>query len=71
MEWQLIETAPKDGSFIDLWVNGERVADCCWQYRLGGGCFAYWGQDAFESPGYVRVTGNITHWRPLPAPPAT
>lgn len=29
MEWQDIETAPKDGTLIDLWtLHGERVPDC-------------------------------------------
>lgn len=28
--WQPISTAPKDGSYVDLWASGERFTDCRW-----------------------------------------
>ena len=65
-EWQPIETAPRDGRRVLVWV-----ADACparhafaslWFFstdgRLGGGA------DGFNGTGW-----NITHWMPLPVPP--
>lgn len=62
--WYPIETAPKDGVLIDLWVSGYddgcRISDCYWSVddqiwwdTAGGGC-------VLEKP---------THWMPLPPPP--
>jgi hypothetical protein len=30
MEWQPIDSAPKDGSLVDLWWEGVRFVDCFW-----------------------------------------
>jgi len=36
MRWQPIETAPKDGTVVDLWtIDGERIPDAFWVERLG------------------------------------
>jgi hypothetical protein len=68
-DWQPIETAPKDGSVIDLWTScGERVPDAKWTRHMG---WVIWGTDSFESPGWERVFPSPTHWMPLPAPPTT
>jgi hypothetical protein len=78
--WQPIETAPKDGTLIDLWcrsffwnADGERQLSV--EFRVAD---ARWMDD-----GWVNTDGNphdvfdafhdalqITHWQPLPAPPA-
>ena len=63
--WQPIETAPRDGTLIDLWA-GERIANCawnvpskCWGERIGvGSGWKYWA-----------VVLDPTHWMPLPAAP--
>ena len=64
-EWQPIETAPKDGTVVDLWNYklNMRCADC----------FMYDGEwsylnDHFET---VSIKGNdmFSHWMPLPEPP--
>jgi hypothetical protein len=73
-EWQPIETAPKEGALIDLWVvasrqwrpHGEasRVTDCRW---LDGRWieYTYDGDDVpVENEHYT-----ATHWMPLPEPP--
>lgn len=64
--WQPIETAPRDGTLIDLWA-GERIANCawnvpskCWAERVGAG---FGGK-------HWAVVNNPTHWMPLPAAPA-
>ena len=76
-EWQPIETAPKDGVTI-LITDGRSVAAGCWAPQLHGDDFAWafvddWSQaDAEEEavkPNAFR-TGSVTHWRPLPTPPA-
>lgn len=57
--WQLIETAPKDGTEVLLFSRGD-MAICYW--RDDGGMTDWtWGLDqAFSLP---------THWMPLPTAP--
>lgn len=55
--WEPIETAPKDGTRIVLWIVNEAQLAC---FEDG-----YWcGED--DQPVY----GTPTHWLPLPPPPA-
>ena len=59
MDWQPIDTAPKDGSFLVQMDNGEmHVAKVHKGARIMivGGAFSF---DRTEKP---------THWMPLPAP---
>lgn len=58
--WQPIESAPRDGTVIDLWANGLRYADAYWD----GGCFS-----VLDSTGYGVEVDEPTHWMPLPASP--
>jgi hypothetical protein len=59
--WQPIETAPKDGTKIDLWhKDGYRVADCRWDIKT-----KLWFTD-----GPFPDDSDVTHWMPLPAAPA-
>lgn len=72
--WQPIETAPKDGSIIDLWVElrnnqfagsfrAQRYTNMHWEvYRWRGG---WRGDDLSHLIGDIRAT----HWMPLPTPP--
>ncbi len=68
-QWLPIETAPKDGTIIDLWMD-DRIADH--QFREPD---AWWLNGA-----WVTVNDDFlvfplpheftpTHWRPLPTPP--
>jgi hypothetical protein len=64
MTWQPIETAPKDGRRVLVWIDDTHTKGCAfanlWFYesgRLGGGAEGYNGD------------WNITHWMPLPDPP--
>ncbi len=73
MTWQLIETAPKDGSYILLagdsgYINTPlRVEVCHWdaQYRPRQPWVNY-ARDSFLDSG-----SEPTHWMPLPEPPST
>jgi hypothetical protein len=69
--WQPIDTAPKDGSKIDLWVRFEerntatRCADSSWDEEAG---------DWHLGPGSYRAKQYVygvfpTHWMPIPASP--
>ena len=69
-EWQPIETAPKDGTDILLWL-GEPFN----QTRLAGFC-RHWGTWVEEEPNdflneeIFGIGCNVpTHWMPLPEPP--
>ena len=60
--WQLIETAPKDGTVIDLWnaACGCRVENASW---FGGVWIAP------DAP--IHEDDDVTHWMPLPEPPSS
>ena len=55
MEWQPIETAPKDGMVL-VWDGYPRIA---WQER------GVWR----DSDEFFAQALNPTHWMPLPDPP--
>lgn len=69
MDWQSIETAPRDGSKF-LAARGHDLYLCHWSSLFLRGI------DGKEQRGWVRSDGppgNVatpTHWMPLPAPPA-
>jgi hypothetical protein len=56
-QWQPIETAPRDGTPVDLWHKvGARIPetwwdaeDCCWSCAMDD--------------------SEFTHWMPMPHPP--
>jgi len=61
MEWQTIDTAPKDGTIVDVWAwmryTNARYLNGVWE---------------FDSPdsGYTEdIPNNPTHWMPLPKAP--
>jgi hypothetical protein len=65
--WQPVETAPKDGTVIDLWLPDGRAPACRWG-RNG------WQIEFAEMPGsfesLVAARGDAaTHWMPLPEGP--
>lgn len=83
-EWQPIETAPKDGTPVDLWLlaTGENDVEfysptasnregrsADWRWEKRGPNRANW----YPLGGFSYPLGpevKATHWRPLPAPPA-
>lgn len=71
--WEPIETAPKDGSEIGLWIvhrGNDYSPDPFQRFSVG-----YWCE-ANRTPGFERPAGweaswigEPTHWQPLPPPP--
>lgn len=58
MKWQPIETAPKDGTLIDVFVTGHgRVCDVYWSFNTKA-----WQNDRVW---YIRAS----HWMPRPESP--
>jgi|GEM_PF-2416298 len=86
LEWQPIETAPKDvmiigGYFDQPWMESHRegrIVQCWWQGEFA--CFISSCREMTMAPGYAidgqtrmlhsPVREDVTHWMPLPAPPA-
>lgn len=69
MTWQPIDTAPLDGTFVDLWVSGPRNAGCrianCWFRKK-------WLEDCLDRgdlPAARMVGDTPTHWMPIPDGP--
>jgi hypothetical protein len=60
MDWQPIETAPKDGTHILFW-DGDGMSVCYWVGRR-------W--DLVQTGAYAEDADCWpTHWMPLPEPP--
>ena len=72
--WLPIETAPKDGTRVDLWADGGRQTNAFWERgewlkhirfvfnrnRPSGDMSGAWRS---------RVVADPSHWMPLPSPP--
>lgn len=78
--WKPIDSAPKDGTEIDLWVPGEfagRYAECYWGKPMhccgeyGSLCDDDWHSldDGWVYGGIGAPPDEPSHWRPLPPPP--
>lgn len=72
MKWQPIETAPKDGTRVDLWADGERVCDAWWNANRGKWMnpqpTTNWGIPVLEDD-EATDGDRATHWMPLPEKP--
>lgn len=69
--WQPINTAPKDGTKVDLWVKSKwygyhRVPDCSWDNHYQ--TFIFFTENGFFS--VEEEYGVPTHWRPIPEGPS-
>ena len=62
MEWQPIETAPKDGAEALVWGPKQ---DCAYLAVWNDG---WWVVDVHPDP-WTELLSSPTHWMPLPAPP--
>ncbi len=77
-DWQPIETAPKDGTLVDLWcerthcyghVEFVRKTDCSWgdiADQFSGTVFQDW-----RGIGETYAENVPINWMPLPDPPKT
>lgn len=70
MEWQPIETVPKDGTMVIVFQNSGEFTHVCpaWWSESGyddytDGCLV-----SSDNKGYGRPCW-VTHWMPLPEPP--
>jgi hypothetical protein len=71
--WQPIETAPKDGTLVDLWYiwwvasldgfDGRRLTNGYWSKANDE--VGHWATREKEMP----VNVKFTHWMPIPEPP--
>ena len=67
-EWQPLQTAPRDGSKLDVWTeNGFRYIDVFWYEgpAYPEGAFVYYDSNLRD---FIDVD-DATHWMPRPAPP--
>lgn len=82
MNWQPIETAPKDGSMFLCWVWAERWSspdgnDSSYPHDVSQIDFCWWRSRAdlpdagyFDAAcGQIGDRQDVTHWMPLPAAP--
>jgi Protein of unknown function (DUF551) len=80
MEWQPIETAPRDGQEFDAWAKdphgGYRVTNVKWGYEDFSvpcdGPFFLENRALDAEPWRYRwqpCEHSLTHWMPLPEPP--
>ena len=72
-EWKTIDSAPRDGTRVDLWVPGiGRVTDAAWQKADHVPLYG-WHHQAWYDPEWPedgREWVEPTHWMPIPEPPA-
>ena len=79
--WAPIESAPKNGTRVDLWVEryyiedhskpdveyeGMRIADCYWNENAATGLT---GWHTYEGGKYLEHSWSVTHWMPIPDGP--
>lgn len=76
MEWQPIETAPKDGTSIMVWADGYRWPEIVKYEKYDEedameiGAEGYWtfSEDLLSAVANVEED-FLTHWMPIPEPP--
>lgn len=73
-EWQLIETAPTDGTRILGWVKPDQWSPNGYAYVVRWEHYQRPGDDGqmgawTEAAGEGYATFRLSHWRPLPEPP--
>jgi hypothetical protein len=69
--WRPIETAPKDGTKVDLWRLSDKWQAVAEGRRITDAWFAdgRWRHEDYDYGHERSVSGHITHWMPLPEGP--
>lgn len=67
MEWQPIETFPKDGTAVMVWNGSSRAL--AWWKEYYDGSVAIQRQNLVGEPVGIGILDPETHWMPLPSPP--
>lgn len=67
-EWQLIETAPKDGRWLLLFGDGVGFGSCKF-IGYYGGRHGYDDVHTWRETGFNAYAAEPTHWMPLPESP--
>jgi hypothetical protein len=68
--WRSMETAPKDGTMIDLWIGTSRQPDCYWCKGSDiHGVSPGWTFDDETAGRSYEIDGEATFWMPRPDPP--
>ena len=66
--WYDIASAPKNGSPVDLWINGYRVTNCQWDETK-----KEWTEGWLDNEGkyqsFAVMWAPPTYWMPIPEPP--
>lgn len=75
-DWQSIETAPRDGTWVLAYFNDPVIGEefeAVVRYTLPNGTGGQYGDFVWETPdsrcGYY-AERVFTHWMPLPPPPS-
>jgi hypothetical protein len=66
--WRPIESAPKDGTPVDLWVDGRRWTNMEWNSTSPCNPYGAWKPEGASWEEELSCL-NPTHWMPLPEPP--
>jgi hypothetical protein len=76
MQWQPIETAPRDGRPIDVWLGGDDASPEDLRFYCGDGETRrstnwHWFEGKFRPMTGLKLPVFVqpTHWMPLPLPP--
>lgn len=70
-DWQPIETAPKDGSYVFGWRVGWKTGWPIWFALNSRINKAYWKTtDEWDDYEMAEPENAPTHWQPLPKPPS-
>lgn len=68
MEWQPIETAPKDQTYVLLWLSGEGHHGPR-RYNITVGVYTPSGWYYIADGSGGKTSNDPSHWMPLPDPP--
>jgi hypothetical protein len=72
LEWQPIETAPKDGAEFQAWLLDAGRQHGWWEPRCrfnDDGAFQVWQRVDYDDDGWDVIEARPTHWLPEPTEP--